>query len=253
MTDDTVRERIARGVAAFDREAFEEALALFDEVARTQSGFPDVQNKRGLCLAMMGRAEDALDAFEEAVRLAPDYAEAHLNRGILLQELGRHEEAQEALHHASDLDHGGKPEFPSHVGNEIAIGHAKLGDLYLVAEHAAASAREYARALEVRPGYLDIRTKYAEALIELGELDRAAEELRFVLDRNDRFAAARLRYGVVLHRTGDTEGAIEAWERCMRDAPGDMRARAYLASVGVRPGHGEADHEDVAVQTSSDE
>src|SRR6056297_810752 len=154
MNHDTNRERIARGVAAFDREAFEEALALFDRVAEEEPGFPDVQNKRGLCLAMTGRAEEALLAFEEAVRLAPDYAEAHLNRGILLQEMGRHDDAQAALQQAAELDHGGKPEFPSHVGNEIAIGHARLGDLYLVADHAEASAREYARALEVRPGYL---------------------------------------------------------------------------------------------------
>jgi len=236
MTDEKLRDQIAVGVSAFEREAFEQALLTFEAALAREPDFPDVQNKRGLCLAMMGRAEEALEAFERAVEIAPNYAEAHLNRGILLQELGRHEDAHAALRQASKLDHGERPDLPSHVGNQIAVGHANLGDLYLVADHADEAAREYCRALEVRPGYLDIRTKYAEALIELGELDRAAEELRFVLDRNERFAAARLRYGVVLHRTGDTDGAIAAWERCMRDAPGDMRARAYLASVGVRPG-----------------
>jgi hypothetical protein len=39
--------------------------------------------------------------------------------------------------------------------------------------------------------------------------------------------------GVVLHRLGDDEGAIREWTRSSRDAPEDMRPRAYLASVGV--------------------
>ena len=44
-------------------------------------------------------------------------------------------------------------------------------------------------------------------------------------------APARVRLGVMLHRLGDDDGAVEAWKRCLEDDPRDMRARAYLASV----------------------
>lgn len=235
MTDDlSVRQRIQRGVTAFEREDYAGALEILDDVVGDAPVFADVHNKRGLCLAMLGRDEEGLAAFEQAVRLAPTYAEAHLNRGILLHQMGRHAAAEKALVEASRLDRRDGSAFPSHVGNQIAVEHAKLGDLYLVADHPHEAAREYEAALRVRPRYLDIRTKLAEALIELGELARATDELEFVLERNERFAAARLRYGVVLHRSGRTERAIEEWRRCMQEAPGDMRARAYLASVGVR-------------------
>ncbi len=234
MTEDTLRALVARGAAALEQEEFGRALALFDTVVESRPGFPDVHNRRGLCLAMLGRPDEALEAFEEAVRIAPGYAEAHLNRGILLQQLGRHDAAKVALGQASHLDrrHGG--DFPSEVGNEIALGHARVGDLYLVAGHAEEAAREYERALAVRPGYLDIRTRWAEALLALGDLERATAELRGVLERNPRFTLARLRYGTALHRAGDTEGAVEHWRRCVAEAPDDLRARAYLASVGAR-------------------
>lgn len=43
----------------------------------------------------------------------------------------------------------------------------------------------------------------------------------------------RIRLGVVLQRTGDTDGAIREWKQCAADDPADMRPREYLASAGV--------------------
>jgi tetratricopeptide (TPR) repeat protein len=237
MNEDVpIRQRIDFAVAAYEREAFEEALETLDAIIEEAPGFPDVHNKRGLCLAMLGRQEDALLAFERAVQIAPAYAEAHLNRGIILQEFGRFEAAALAFEEASRLDHRDGNAFPSHVGNQIAVQHAKLGDLYLVADHPHDAAREYEAALRVRPRYLDVRTKLAEALLDIGQVSRAIDELEFVLERNPGFAVARLKYGIALHHLGETERAIEEWRRCMAEAPHDMRARAYLASVGVRVG-----------------
>jgi tetratricopeptide (TPR) repeat protein len=243
MRAEPSRSRIARGIAAFDEEDFERALALFDEILAREPGFPDVHNRRGLCLAMLGRSDEALEAFEEAVRIAPRYAEAHLNRGILLQELGRHDAARVALGQASHLDHRAGGELPGAAGNEVALAHARVGDLYLAAGHPSEAARAYDRALAVRPDYLDVRARRAEALLELGKVERAVDELREVLALNSGFTGARLRYGVALHRAGATDAAIAEWRRCIEEAPGDMRARAYLASVGVRtdgksPGEG---------------
>ncbi|MFP8875293.1 MAG: tetratricopeptide repeat protein, partial [Myxococcota bacterium] len=170
----------------------------------------------------------------------------HLNRGIILNELGRHEEAQEALGEAGDLDTRDSTTFPSDVGNRIAVTHAQLGDLYLVAN------RPKEAAIEVRPRFMDIRTKWAESLIEAGDLDRARVELEVILESRPGFVGARVRLGVVYQRSGDTEGAIREWTRCAADDPKDMRPRAYLASVGVTFPHvhqdsdEEASSEDVA-------
>lgn len=234
-SNEQIQHRIAQGVAAWEREDYEEALEIFDEVLAARGTFPDVHNKRGLCLALLGRLDDALAAFERAVELAPTYAEAHLNRGIVLKDLGDADAAQAAFDLAGKLDSRDGNAFPSHVGNQIAVTHAKLGDLYLVADKPAMAAEQYRAALHVRPRFLDVRTKLAEALLEVGELSSAREELEFVLEKDPHFTSARLRLGVILHRQGDDAGAIACWERCARERPDDFRPRAYMASAGRLP------------------
>ncbi|MGE0160043.1 MAG: tetratricopeptide repeat protein [Gemmatimonadales bacterium] len=228
---------VARGVSAWEREDFAAALETFQGVLDEHPYFADVHNKAGLCLAMLGRLEEALGHFEKAVALNPSYAEAHLNRAIVLNDLGRHDEAAQAFNRAGELDRRDSPVYPSEVGNRIAVTHAQLGDLYLVANHPEHAIEHYRAALEVRPRFMDIRSKYAEALIEMGQLEEAMDELTLILDSRPSFVGARIRLGVVLHRLGRDEEAARQWEQCLEDEPTDMRARAYLASVAanVRP------------------
>jgi tetratricopeptide (TPR) repeat protein len=225
------RTIVARGVSAWEHDDFEAALETFRGVLAEHPYFADVHNKAGLCLAMLGRLEEALGHFEKAVALNASYAEAHLNRAIVLNDLGRHDEAAAAFDRAGELDRRDSPVFPSEVGNRIAVTHAQLGDLYLVADHPERALEHYREALEVRPRFMDIRSKYAEALIEVGELEKAKDELTLILDSRPSFVGARIRLGVVLHRLGKTTEAAKQWMKCLEDEPTDMRARAYLASV----------------------
>ncbi|MBT8487612.1 MAG: tetratricopeptide repeat protein [Gemmatimonadetes bacterium] len=225
------RQIVARGVSAWEREDFESALQTFQSVLKDHASFADVQNKAGLCLAMLGRLEEALNHFDAALELNASYAEAHLNRGIILNDLGRHEEAQEAFAKAGEIETRDSRVFPSEVGNRIAVTHAQLGDLYLVADHPSNAIEHYRAALEIRPRFMDIRSKFAETLMELGELEQAREELTLILESRPSFVGARIRLGVVLNRLGEDEEAMKQWKRCLEDDPRDMRARAYLASV----------------------
>lgn len=227
------RQIVARGVSAWERDDFEAALDTFEAVLAEFPSFADVRNKAGLCLAMLGRHEEALGHFDAALEENPSYAEAHLNRGIVLNELGRHEEAQEAFSRAGELDQRDSRAFPSDVGNRIAVTHAQLGDLYLVADRPRDARDHYERALEIRPRFMDIRSKFAESLIELGDLERARDELETILEERPTFVGARVRLGVVLMKLEDIDRAIHEWRRCLGDDPSDMRARAYLASVGA--------------------
>jgi len=239
MTTDQKQARVivARGVSAWERDDFESALETFLEVLREHPYFADVHNKAGLCLAMLERLEEALAHFDAAVEQNPSYAEAHLNRAIVLNDLGRHDEAADAFSRAGDLDRRDSPVFPSEVGNRIAVTHAQLGDLYLVANHPERALTHYKTALEVRPRFMDIRSKYAEALLELGRLDEAHDELTLILESRPSFVGARIRLGVVLQRLGRNEEAVRQWKQCLEDDPTDMRPRAYLASFGPRGSH----------------
>lgn len=227
------RQIVARGVGAWEEDDFEAALKTFLGVLEDFPHFADVRNKAGLCEAMLGRLEKALLHFDAALERNPSYAEAHLNRGIVLNELGRHEEAQKAFDQAGQIDTRDSRAFPSDVGNRIAVTHAQLGDLYLTVNRPEEAATHYEAAINVRPRFMDIRTKFAESLINAGDLDKAKTELEVILESCPGFVGARIRLGVVLQRTGDSERAIREWERCAVDDPEDMRPRAYLASAGV--------------------
>jgi len=227
------RKSVALGISAWERDDFESALETFRGVLEEYPQFADVQNKAGLCLAMLGRLEESLVHFDAALAENASYAEAHLNRGIVLNDLGRHEEAREAFVKAGEIDSRDSRVFPSEVGNRIAVTHAQLGDLYLVANHPEDAIQHYRTALRIRPRFSDIRTKFAETLIELGELEEARTELVLILESRPSFVGARVRLGVVLLRLGENEAAVREWEQCLEDDPRDMRARAYLASVGM--------------------
>jgi tetratricopeptide (TPR) repeat protein len=227
----TLKQTIQRGISAWEREDYESALAAFREVLAVNPKFADLHNKCGLCLAMMDDQGGALAEFDAALAINDSYAEAHLNRGIVLNELGRNDEAVQAFARAGKLDTRDGT-IPSDVGNQLAVLHAKLGDLYIVANHPGEAAQHYEAAIKVRPRFLDIRGKLAEALMEIGEADRAKEELEHILERNPRMTGARLRLGVLLQRMGDTRRAVEEWRRAAQDNPDDMRPRAYLQTVG---------------------
>jgi tetratricopeptide (TPR) repeat protein len=231
------RTIVARGVSAWERDDFESALKTFQGVLAEHPYFADVHNKAGLCLAMLGRLEEALGHFEKALEQNASYAEAHLNRAIVLNDLGRHDEAFVAFSRAGEIDRKDSAVFPSEVGNRIAVTHAQLGDLYLVADHPQRALTNYRAALEVRPRFMDIRSKYAEALIQVGDLDTAKDELTLILESRPSFVGARVRLGVVFQRLGQHAEAAKHWERCLQDDPTDMRARAYLASFKGNVAH----------------
>ena len=229
--DHRTRSAIARGIGAWDQDDFESALVAFREVLERHPRYADVHNKIGLCFAMMDDYGEALRHFDSALDINAGYAEAHLNRAIILRELGQHEEAEESFERAQKLDSQNWGKFPAEVGNRLAIMHAQLGDLYLVAGRPERAAQEYAAGLELRPSFVDIRSKYAEALLALGRADEARRELEAILSDQPGFVGARVRMGVVLSRMGDEEGARREWERCAEEAPEDLRPRAYLTAI----------------------
>ena len=54
-----VKQRIERGVSAWERADYQAALNDFQTVLADDPAFPDVHNKAGLCLAMLGDPEAA--------------------------------------------------------------------------------------------------------------------------------------------------------------------------------------------------
>ncbi|HET6764633.1 MAG TPA: tetratricopeptide repeat protein, partial [Longimicrobiaceae bacterium] len=199
----------------------------------------DVQNLTGLCLSLLGRPEEAVDAFRRATEANAGYVEAHLNLAITLNDLGRFDEARAEFQAASDADvekAGGR--FPSAAAARLANKHAELGDLYAEAGSPDDALREYGRAVELRPQFLDIRNKLARILVDAGREDEAARELTEVVELRPAFAAARANLGLALFRLGRMDEAEAEWQRCLQQQPQNAQVSGYLGMLARRRGAG---------------
>jgi len=111
---------------------------------------------------------------------------------------------------------------------KIANLHAAVGDAYLAARRPADAALEFRRALDLSPGFVDVRMKLASALRESGEADGAATELRRAVRDAPAYVPARVALGLACSAGGEVAGAIEQWEEVLRMDPRHRTAQLYL-------------------------
>lgn len=226
-----LQQLIQRGRQAYERRNYADALAAFRAVLKENPNFADIRHLTGLCLGFLGQPHEALVEFDAAIQLNQRYVEAHLNRAIVLTELGRYDDAQVAFQEAGRHETDTAGPFPALISARLANAHATVGDLYFEAGAPVQAAEQYRLALGMRPQFHDIRNKLAQALLQLGELEAAAAELRTVLAGNPRFLAARLNLGLVHFRVGQMGEALREWEICREQQPQNPQVRAYLAML----------------------
>jgi tetratricopeptide (TPR) repeat protein len=219
---------LRRAREAFERRDYLAALADAREVIAKHPDFADVRHLMGLCLASLGESEGALEQFDQALALNPRYIDAHLSRAITLNELGRFDEARESLDRAAESEADSGTGFPVTVAARLANAHAGVAELYMAAGAPAEAVVELGRALDLRPGYHDLRNRLGEALLQLGQLDAARVELERALDGNAGFQRARMNLGLVHYRAGRLDQAREEWEEVRRHNPDGPQVRAYL-------------------------
>ncbi len=228
---------IQRAREAYERRDFVAALADFREVVDNSPHFADVRQMMGLCLSFLGQPDAALEQFDRALEENDCYVEALLHKAITLNELGRYDDAREAFERAGDCEGRLKGRFPTSVSGRIANAHASVGDLYMAASAPDEAVAELRRALELRPGFHDIRNRLGEALMQAGALEEARAEFESALEGNGRFFRARLNLGLVCYRSGDFDRAREEWEECRAQDPNSAQVRAYLRLLESRTEH----------------
>jgi tetratricopeptide (TPR) repeat protein len=226
-----IQEMIERGQQSYERGDYVAALADFREVLAAHPRFADIRHLAGLCLSFLGQADAALDEFDRALAINDQYVEAYVNRALMLNELGRYEEARQSYEKAGYYEYASAGRFPAAVTARLAGAHAAVGDIYLEAGAPGDAASQYRRALELRPQFHDIRNKLAQALLDVGDLDSAEDQLQTALAGNPRYLPARLNLGLVFYRRGDLAAAAREWHECRTLEPDNPQPRAYLAML----------------------
>jgi tetratricopeptide (TPR) repeat protein len=87
------------------------------------------------------------------------------------------------------------------------------------------------RAAAVNPASLALQESYARSLIEAGRIADAKVEFQKILARWPKNADALVDSGMLAHRLGHDDEAVEDWQRAVDTDPGQANAQLYLAQA----------------------
>lgn len=225
---DAARERFA------NRDYYGTLLCLDDEAAG-EHRWADVYHLRGVCYSLLDRHSEAVAAFDHALALNSRYLEAHLHRALALTALGREEEAAVAFAAAREAVGPDVAGLPAPIAARLANEHARLGELYAEAGAVQEAVREYRRAADLGPAFLDLQLRLARLLMESGNPLEARDVLTAILQTRSDWTEARVQLGLARHLAGDSAGARDSWRRCLEERPDLDRVSAYLAMVDRIP------------------
>jgi tetratricopeptide (TPR) repeat protein len=243
---DAIRDLVARGREHYASREYDKAERCLGEVLREQVAYADVYDMLGVIYHQQGRLNDAESMFREALRINPSYTEAALNLAVTCNDLGKYREAKEIYQRAMTTSRNAPRQLDPFAKGKIANMHADVGAAYHAVGLYEDAVREYRQALALGPTFVDIRTRLATTLREMGQVDAAIDELERIRAENPRYVAGRLHLGLSYFAAGRKDDAQAEWLEALTLSPGNKSAEMYLsilktgesAGGGTTPGIG---------------
>jgi tetratricopeptide (TPR) repeat protein len=179
----------------------QEALDCYELALALRPRLPEAEFAVGFVLARMGKPKEAETRYRRALALRPDFAAAWVNLGNLLREQGREAYAEAALLRAVEL----RPEMIS--------GWVNLAILERECYRPAEAEKCLRKAFALNPE--QVETLVAWCQFRSAEHDPAGawQWLRWALARQPDHSEAVNMHGILLHKDGRFEEAVEVFER----------------------------------------
>jgi tetratricopeptide (TPR) repeat protein len=223
-----LKEIYDRGLDLFDKGKYIEAEGLLKEVVKENPNYADILNKLGVIANLAGRLDEASYYFERAVALNPAYTEAVLNLTITYNEMGETEKAGKFFHDSTRRAAQQPGTLDPFVAGKLANEHFRLGNIYLDFGLGDEAIHELRKALKLRPGFPDIRTRLGIALRERKRFDEAISQFTKAKEANPLYGPALVQLGLTYYMQGLTGLAFEEWEDAQRKLPDLKEARSLL-------------------------
>jgi tetratricopeptide (TPR) repeat protein len=103
LTGGEAEECFQRGVAAYDADQYDQALAEFNLAVRLKRGYAEAYLYRGLTESALNRNSQAIADLDTVSQIDPQNAEAYYWRGVIYAETNEQTKAREALDKAVQL------------------------------------------------------------------------------------------------------------------------------------------------------
>jgi len=223
--------RLERGREYYANREYEKAEPYLLKVAETEAGFADVMNMLGVIYHDRGQVAQARDYFEKALALNPRYTEAALNLAVTYNEQGLYDDARRVHEHATSLQPSEGKQIEPFARGKLSNMHADLGQAYSELQMVDKAIDEYREALDLSPGFADVRTRLGQLLKDCGRLDDAQAELERVKRDRSGYVPARISLGATYFAKNDKAGARREWAEVIEIDPENRTARMYLRMV----------------------
>ena len=233
--DEALKQLLTLGRGYFDKKQYAQAEKFLTQVVEQNQSFADVYNMLGVVYHDQGHFARAQRAFEAALRINPSYTDAALNLAVIYNDMGKYREAKEVYSAALTRQRAAPGRMDPFVKGKIANMYADIGDVYASSGMLGEAVIEYRRALELGPSFVDIRTKLADVLRDLGDVEGSLREFETILEVNANYTPGRVHYGIALFSAGRKDEAVAVWEDVLRRHPGNSSAEMYLNLVRESP------------------
>ncbi|MGM0595948.1 MAG: tetratricopeptide repeat protein [Myxococcota bacterium] len=226
-----LKKIIGRGREAFQSGNYDKAKLLFLKALEKRNDMADIHNMLGIINHQDGNLEEAKYHFERALIINPGYTDASLNLSVTYNELGKYNEARKVYSRAMDKSKDQKSNLDPYVRGKLSNKHAELGDIYKEMALYEEAVREFEKALDLAPSFLDIRTRLADTLRESGAVEAANKEIDKVLSQNKEYVPALISKGVYYFTREEYEKAKNIFEKVLKNDPSNRSCNLYLKMI----------------------
>jgi formylglycine-generating enzyme required for sulfatase activity/Flp pilus assembly protein TadD len=188
-------------------EAYEEAIADYDQAIRLNPHYAEAYFRRGVDYANLGDLKRAIEDYDQAIQLNPQYAEAHFEQGVAYQRQDDTRRAIEAFDQVIRIK-------PRDAEAYIKRGYAyeNLGDYKRAIE-------DYDQVIQLKPQDAEAYTFRASAYEELGDTKHAIEDYDQAIRINPQEESGYQFRGIAYEKLGDYKRAIEDYDQFIRIRP----------------------------------
>jgi Flp pilus assembly protein TadD len=179
-------------------------------------------DKLGLIAFKRGQNDFAIDWFRKAIEIQPDLPSAHFDLARALDKRGDPRDVPEAFKEYQQT----LRLRPNH-----APAHLNLGILYARAHDGPDAVREIDRALEIGPDTVEALKLFVSALVLDKDYDRAAAELRELINQHPTDPYSYEELGEVEMRRHNNASALAAFTRALDLDPSLSKARLARAAL----------------------
>jgi len=212
MKENNIFYILERGKLDFEAGKYLEAKEKLEKFIEKNKNFADVYCKLGYIYFIEDNYLKAIEFFKKAVEINPSYTEGLINLTTSLQFIGENEEAMKYMNQLKSVSYL-EGIADKHSLGKISNMHCETADAYMRLFMYKNAIDEYEKALQLNPGFPDIKLKYAIALREYGDLERAIYILDNLIIEKENFVEAYVHLGITYFKIGYIGFAISAWKK----------------------------------------